>query len=785
MQTEKTTCGSAPRLGLNRFDPSRREILQFHHDPLVPHSLANDRINTLMEDRLGAVWIGTDQGLDLFVPDSKRFVHYLPTPAQTDAPSNEVRAIAENAQGQLWIATQGGLFLFDPQSGYFERISFQADPSPAKKAIATVQVDDSGSLWLGTWISGAYRYDPQLARFDHFFHDPDDLSSLFYDTVYAFAEDLDGKLWVGTAGGGINRYEATTRTFTHFRHDPQDPSSLGSDSVRCLEFDRQGALWIGTRDRGLDRLTPTNGRFTHYRHDPEDRHSLRHDQVLSLTEDRTGELWIGTKAGLDRFDRTRDSFEHHHLLPATSPLANDLAVMAIIEDRDGMLWVGTRSGLFRYDGERDGERATHYAHHAADPGSLSHDFVLSILEDSTGILWIGTGGGGLNRFDPKSETFTRITAADGLGNNVVNGILEDNLNRLWISTNRGLARLHLKDGRWNHYDRRDGLQDTEFNVGAALRGRDGMMYFGGIGGMNAFRPEQFIEDNPYVPPVVLTAFEVPQRGALLPHPVVRVGKPVELNYNENFFSFEFAALNYTRPDKNHYSYRLMDFDHDWVDSGPRRFANYTNVPPGEYTFRVRGSNNEGVWNEVGASLRLRITPPWWRTWWFYTLCVLAAASVLGGAVWSQRNKLHRERATAARERAIRADLEVKNTELERFVYTVSHDLKNPLVTIRNYLGLVRYKMPPEDEKPLESDFDRIDRAAARMHQMLEELVELSRIGRVIHQPQVVPLAQLAHEAAEMLASGIDRAGVDLVIDDDLPAGSRRCSAGPGGLPEPA
>ena len=763
--------------GLDRFAPDRQARSHFHHDPQDPHSLANDQVHALLEDSSGTLWIGTDRGLDRFTADGEGFAHYLPEPEDPSAPSNEIRALGTSDRGAFWIATRGGLFLFDRASGHFTAIPFETDDSPAKSAVSALWVDAADTLWFGTWVAGIYRYDPHSPRFTHVYHDPKNPDSLFYDTVYAFAEDQDHDLWVGTAGGGVNHFNATTGTFTHFRHDPQNPNSLGSHSIRCLEFDRRGSLWIATRDHGLDRFDPKRQQFTHYRHDPEDPASLRDDQVLRLTEDRSGTLWVGTRKGLDRYEPTSDSFEHYDLLPADPTAQQELLVMAILEDRAGNLWVGTDSGLFRYDNLKDSTRAdpqrkgrypsTHYSHDPAQPNSLSYNYVLSLLEDTEGILWVGTGGGGLNRLDPASGDFTRFTADDGLGNNIVHAMLQDRLGRLWVSTNQGLARFDPPNDRWAHYDRADGLQDTEFNVGAALHGHDGTMYFGGIHGYNAFHPEHFL-DNPYIPPVVLTSFGVLQRGSRLVHPI-KAGKIVSLNYHENFFSFEFAALNYTRPDKNRYSFRLMGFDDDWVDAGTRRFANYTNVPPGEYTFRVRGSNNDDVWNEQGASLQLRITPPWWRSWWARSLFVLAMAASLGGIAWTQRSKLQRERLIAERERATSADLEVKNAELERFVYTVSHDLKNPLVTIRNYVGHIQHDLTAmgQDGRVL-ADLERIDQASARMHQMLEELVELSRIGRIIHPPQIVPFGQLVQEAAELLAASLHKANVELVIADSLP-----------------
>lgn len=747
--------------GLDRLDPERLRLDHFRHDATNPRSLVHPNVYSLAEDEGGMLWVGTEQGLDRLVP-GRGFFHYLPDPGNPGSPSNDVRGILPDGQGRWWIATQGGLWLFDPETVRFHAAPFERDPSPAKQAIAALSIDRSGTLWLGNWVSGVYRYDPRSPRFDHFHHDPADPGSLFSDTVYSFAEDQEGNLWVGTVGGGLNRLDATQGRFEHLRHDPRDPNSLGSHFVRCLLIDAWDNLWIGTRDRGLDRLAPDRRRFVHFRHDPKNPASLRSNSALALEEARDGGLWIGTYDGLDRYDPETDGFEHHDLFDDAARPGSDHRVMSLLEDHRGILWAGTQSGLYRYDGQR----AIRLAYDPDDPHSLSHNDVWSLHEDPKGLLWIGTGGGGLARLDPSSLTFERFTAKRGLGNNSVYAILQDDSERLWLSTNRGLIRFDPRRDQWLRYDLADGLQDVEFNLGSALRSRDGTMYFGGVRGFNSFDPSRFRE-NPWMPPVVVTTFDVVERGDVLPWPTVG-GETFTLDYDEGFFSFEFAALSYTRPDKNLYRYRLEGVDQDWIDAGTRRFARYTNVSPGRYIFRVRGSNNDGVWNTVGASLEIVIVPPWWRTGWAYSLYGLLFVALITGTVLTQRQKLARERAIAERERSISADLEAKNAELERFTYTVSHDLKNPLVTIKNYLGAVRHRLDGLDDERLRGDLARIERASSRMQQMIEELLELSRVGRVIHPPEEVGFGELAHEAVEHFANGLARDGVEVLVTNDLP-----------------
>ncbi len=358
--------------------------------------------------------------------------------------------------------------------------------------------------------------------------------------------------------------------------------------------------------------------------------------------------------------------------------------------------------------------------------------VAAVHADSSGTVWVGTAGGGLNRFDPASGRFARLTEADGLANDVVYGI----------------------------------LQDDRFQA------------------------------NSYPPPVVVTSFKIHQHEAELDRAVSHL-EEVELGHRQNFFSFEFAALSFTRPDKNRYAYRLEGLDDDWIAAGSRRYASYTSVPPGHYVFQVKGSNNDGLWNEEGKSIRIVVRPPWWRTSWAYGLWVLALTVAIMGYGRHHRRKIARERLNAERERAISASLrdlaalkdeqladraeqlaerekligqlQAKNDELMRFNYTVSHDLKNPLVTIKNFVGLIRKDMASGDRERVERDLDRIDASASRMQLMVAELLELSRIGRVVNPPEDVPFDELVHEASEVVAGVLAQRGVELHVASDLPA----------------
>ena len=401
----------------------------------------------------------------------------------------------------------------------------------------------------------------------------------------------------------------------------------------------------------------------------------------------------------------------------------------------------------------------------------------ALYEDRSGTFWVGTYGGGLNRFDRDSERFTPFTEKENLPNNVIYGILEDSLSFLWLSTNKGLSKFDPKTVTFRNYDVHDGLQSNEFNSGAFHKSRGGEMFFGGINGFNAFYPDR-IKDNRYVPPVVLTSFKKLNKEAVLDTAIFEISV-ITLQRTDDVISFEFAALDYTVPEKNQYAYQLEGFSEDWITLGTKRDVTFTNLDPGSYTLRVKGSNNDGLWNEAGLAVRLIVVPPFWQTWWFRTAGVLAVTALLL-TVYLARTRRYR-----AHNRALRAEiterwraeaeletknekLEAQNAELERFTYTVSHDLKAPLVTIKGFLGVLQQDAARGDTEGMNRAVALIEGAADKMARLLGELLELSRIGRLMNPPEAVSPTELARDAAELVAGEIKKRSVTVEIESDMP-----------------
>jgi ligand-binding sensor domain-containing protein/serine phosphatase RsbU (regulator of sigma subunit) len=647
--------------GLFRLDPASGDTTHFAHDPADDTSLSSDSVRALLVDHSGMLWIGTDGGgLDAMAPAGGGFIHHRADPAEPGALSHDrVSALVEDHEGTLWVATDGGgLNRYDPASGAFT--AYRRDPldpySLSTDRIYSMYQDRSHVLWIGTYGGGLCKFDVSRKRFRRFQNDPDDPNSLSHDIVWAFHQDPDGTLWVGTDSGGLNRFDPASGRWRHYRHRPDDPTSLSHDTVRSILGARDGTLWLGTNGGGVNRLERSTGRFVHYRHDPANPNSLSHDQLRSIFEDSRGMLWFGTfGGGLDRFDPATGTFTNYRYDPDDpGSLSNDFIRLAF-EDRHGVLWVGTQGGgLNRFD--RSTGTFTRFRHDPEDPTTISSDHVFAIHEDRDGTLWLGTFGGGIDRFNRATGTVRRYQTEVGLPARSVYALLEDDESKLWVSTTRGLSQFDPVTETVRNFDVRDGLQSNEFNGGSAYRSPRGEMFFGGIAGFNAFFPSA-IATNTVRPTVVITDFRLFNRsvtvgeevnGRVLLERTIDATDEIELSYGENVFTIEFAALHFSAPGKNRYRYRMRGFSNDWIPvAADRRYATFTSLAAGEYLFSVRGTNNDGVWSDGQAVLRIIVTPPYWATWWFRLASMLVVAAIAAAVVAGRMRSVRLQTALAA------------------------------------------------------------------------------------------------------------------------------------------
>lgn len=576
--------------GLFRYDLSTQQFKSYRFDPNLQQTISTDYIFTVFTDQSGVLWVGTrGGGICQYRPGSDDFLR-LPLKNISEAePDNEViRSICQDRAGIVWIGTEGeGLFCYDPLGQRFHTLKLTSREF-SETTIKALYQDHQGTMWVGT-RGGLSRVDAQTGQIRTYRNDPHRPTSLSNNSVFAITEDKAGQIWVGTDGGGLGRFDPVKETFVNYRHDPLNPRSLASNNISSLMFDHDGMLWVGLNGQGLCRFHPQTAQCTRFRTDPNDASSLSSDAVYALLEDQQGNVWVGTRGGgLCRYIR--------------------------------------QTGLFQS-----------FLNQPGIPTSLSNNVVISLFEDQIGTLWIGTRGGGLNRFDPASQTFEIFRQTNGLPNDVVEGIIEDTAGNLWLSTNQGICKFDPVKKTFRKYDASDGLQGNEFSQNVVCKGLQGELFFGGTNGITTFFPDQ-VTDNPFIPPIVITDFKKFNQSVSLETSITET-QEILLDYTENFITFEFAALNFTNARRNQFAYRLIGFDDHWIPAGTQRSATFTNLDGGTYTFQVKGSNNDGVWNETGASIRINVLPPPWKRWWAYGLYVIAAAGVIGSGIRLQSNRV--------------------------------------------------------------------------------------------------------------------------------------------------
>ena len=662
------------RNGLNKFDAASGSFTRYFHDSQNPENPSHREVTTICEDRSGTLWFGTDGGgFSKFIPRTGTFKHYMHDPKNSNSLShNSINVIYEDRSGMLWIGTEGGgLNRFNPQTGRFIHYRHEAhNPrSLNEDFVRSIHEDHTGILWIGTLSGGINKLDPRTTVFSFYTHHPQNSNSLSSSNISGICEDRTGVLWIGTSKG-LNTYDPVTEKFDVYEHDPNNPKSLSHNGVYSICEDRSGILWIGTR-KGLNKFIRKNGTFKHYVYNPRKPtpNSISCNFITEMIAGRSGGLWVGTnRGGLNKFDPKTETFTSYMHHPGNPSSLSHNSIYSLYEDRSGTLWVGGPQGLNKRDPR--GNTFQHYVHNPKDPGSLSRNKVMCIYEDRSGTLWVGTLGGGLNLFDPKRKTFKHYRKKQGLLNEVVYGILEDNNGNLWLSTNLGLFCFNPRTELFTHYDERDGLQSNEFNNRAYHKGSSGRLYFGGINGLNAFYADEVIR-NSYAPPVVITGFQTFNKEVKLDRPITEITE-LNLSYKDYVFSFEFSALDFAAPGKNQYAYKMEGFDKGWLfTDSKKRFATYTNLGPGVYTFRVKGSNNHGAWNEAGAALKIRIIPPYWKTPWFKIslgIFILLVISLFYRmrirTIKAQKNKLE----ALVDERT--NDLKTKKEELEKINHIV-------------------------------------------------------------------------------------------------------------------
>lgn len=708
-------------IGLKKFNIKNSTFSHYNIIDKKKHGSDGNNIKNLLKTRDGNLWICSNTGVDFYNPNRKIKIHYSYIQNTVAAPTPiDLPIIYQDNNKNLWLGYKGGLALFNKKNNTFE--PFEIHSGNILKIIdevRTIQQDYLGNLWVGTY-NGIYIINRDKSSISHSLHDENDYNSLSQNSVYkifedsqaniwvgtyagginyydrsydlfknfssgtnntklnykvvsSIIEDPDQNLWIGTEGGGMNFFNRKTGLFNYYKHNENDPNSISTDNVKSVIRTKNGNLWIGTHDGGLNFLNPKQQpfKFKKYSSIVGDNKSLSNNRIISLFEDYKNDIWIGTSGGginiLENTSksiiRIQDSLEYIGTIIYSITKTSDKNVL-LISGNKGLAKVNCTTYkiapiVYKIKKDLYNTSATLYAY-----------------EDAYKNLWIATEGDGLYYYNTVSKKSLKYGTPQGLPNEVIYGILADDYNNLWISTNYGLSRFNFISHQFKNFDVSDGLLGNEFNYGSFVKLKNGDLMFGGENGISFFNPNSIVE-NAFIPSVYITSILVNNKPFLAKD---GANNQIELKYNQNVFSFDFVALSYSQPNKNQYAYKLEGFDTDWNYVGDNKSATYTNIDAGDYVFKVKASNSDGLWNEKGDSINVTIFPAPWRSWWAYLIYImLFIASLLVIRKYSllrihERNELKNERLEKEKIE------EINQMKLQLFT-NVSHDFRTPLTLI--------------------------------------------------------------------------------------------------------
>jgi ligand-binding sensor domain-containing protein/HPt (histidine-containing phosphotransfer) domain-containing protein len=724
--------------GLERFEWPTKKFALIKPYPEDPNFTQANAVTAIAQDRDGTLWLGTSDGLVNYNPETGERKRYVNDPNDPNSiAGSEIAKVMTDGNGALWVASDGGgIGIFEKNEKYPRGrfVNHKFEPGRASSLnsnqVRTVYEDRNGDVWVGNYPGGINYFNRSSAGITSFTHDQSDKSSISHSAVLAVREDQLGNFWVGTDGGGLNYFDRENEEFSSFQHDPNDPSSLSGNAVLDVLVASDGKIWMGTWAGGMSILDPMSGKVTRLPFDvanpkksavsTSDR--LYDSTVWSIREDGDGNLWIGTHAsGLSKLDPKTGMYTHYTTIFGDPNSITNGVVWSTFEDSQGNFWVGTATGLDLMD--RQAGTFRHYLPDPNNPNGLRNPAVLSFHEDRKKRFWIGTEGG-LHLMDREQGTFIAYTKADGFNDDTIRTILEAPDGKLWLATNNGVSVFDADTKKVRNYNRDSGKLMGSFHTNSGVISRKGEIFFGGVEGLRIFDAKR-LKENHVVPPVAFTELKifadtihVGDDDNLLPN-ALNYSQKIVLDYQKTMFQLGFAALNFRDSNKNNYAYMLEGFDNDWLEVADQRSAKYTNLNPGTYTFRVRGSNNDGIWNDQGASITIVQLPPPWRTWWAYTLYGLTILGIILLFVHSQRKK---RRLVEEQNRL----LEIKVAERTLELREKNNDIKSMLSNMRQGLFTIESSgnIHPEYSHYLEEIFETDNLAGKNALTVLFEHAEL-------------------------------------------------------------
>ncbi len=769
----------ATNSGLIYFDRIKNKAVQFTHDPKNPQSLSNDNVEAVLIDENGRLWITTHKGLDEYLPESHSFKHFDRTNCNIDISDVVLGDMKEDWEGNIWLGSRDGLYCLknNPGDNIAVMKHFRHDiKDPSSLAIDQVTslfVDDSENIWVGTENGGLDLFNKADQSFWHYRTDDYDLQSISNESIVSIFQDKAGNLWVGTFAGGINIALKNRDAIIKYQRQPGAPFSLSHNSVTSFIQGPKGEIWVGTDGGGFDLFNDKISRFKRFNMDNS---SLGSNSVLCIKEDSKNRIWLGTWAGgLVHFDEKTGSFNS---FTTKNSLIQDDNIYAIEEGFDDDLWLGTfehglvhyqlKSGKFtaytplnsgvgnemvvkilKYSGRRlligttenfqiyspENNSFTTYISNPINKNSLSYPRITDILPVNDTCIWIGTPDG-LNQLNPETGIFKRFFDKDGLPSSFIKSLILDNSGELWVTSTKGICRFDLRNGKFKNFTKADGLQSNEFNERSILKTATGALLMGGNKGFNIIYPEK-IAENKTVPDVLITDLKIFNKSAkpgAKNSPLIQnitETKSITLSYKQSVLTFSFAVMDFSAPGKNKYAYMMENFDGDWIfTNNSTGEATYTNLSPGNYVFRVKGSNNDGLWNQVGTSLRITILPPWWSTWWFRIIILFLIILSFTAIMFLRVRQLKKQKLLLEKSVAIKtSELHELNASKDKFFSIIAHDLKHPFSTLIGFSQMLKDEYDSESPEKIREFADIINTSAVQTFRLLENLLEWANSQR--------------------------------------------------------
>jgi ligand-binding sensor domain-containing protein/signal transduction histidine kinase len=802
--------------GINYYNSKTGQFIRYIHSDKDPKSIASNDVDALVIDKNNNLWVGTSKSLDYFDLKTKQFTHYILGYENFDqAREISIRSLMIDKNGFLWIGSSDGLFVFNSEKKLVSEYKYNLlnSYSLSDNYVNKIFEDSNGDIWIGT-ENGLNLFDKEKKQFITFKYDVRNNYSISNNRVWTLFEDRSRILWIATKGGGINKLDLKRKKFYNIQYLPKNQFSLSHPSVTSIAGDTAGNIWLGTDGGGICIFNRNKNTIENIQHILKKQNVLTDDQIWSTARsgnkiwlgmhtgginsierisgeykvekyfkkndstgisnnqvnailiDKQGFLWIGTRNGLDKMIDTSQKMAAYFMSYKknfnNSNSLSDNYITSIYQDYKGTLWIGTYSSGLNSLNPLTGE-IKNFKNDVKNSLSISNNSIHAIFEDHLGTLWIGTAGGGLNKLEKDGESFKRYFMKNGLPSNEIMAMLEDYKGHIWISTAKGLSNFDPINEKFVNFDVGDGLLSDGFNWGAAYQDNEGWMYFGTNSGLVYFQPNQ-IELNSYKPQIVITRFSFLKNkewytNSLYISEFNSNKNELVLDYDKNIFSVEFSALDFTKPDENLYEYKIEGLSNDWIDNGNKTTIMVTNLEPGNYILKIRGSNNDRFFNESGISVPIIVKPPFWHSRFFYIIIgiisILIFISIYGYLLKLKTNKILALKNQELEQTNIKLqesekNLKTLNETKDKFFSIIAHDLRNPFNPLLSLTELLDEDYDNLSKKEVHGFVKEIRIGAKKLFDLLENLLQWA-----LTQTMQIKFKQVAVDIVELLSNNVD------------------------------